>query len=957
MTCCFSFPSLLFLYLSPAAVVTAFLRCGTVAVRDGRTHVSALRFADSALDSTKILREKPAGTRKGAGKIRSAEGGRTNKRSKVHRKTGRLEEVVEEEDEHSTSRTQHETERAVHTYVTVITHRPASQPATAMASVASASPGAPPVSPYDYDFPPAAAPAESAGGGDLDDDAYWTMIGSNAGASGPSSVSFLSSPGAHSLGSSWAVLGHGGAQGQLEPLELSPAALSPGLGGSDFESGASFPERHPDEGSVSGDGVSGTGMNVNWAVFAQGLAQDLSGELFGPPYNGMDWGRLACGVRGVCADAICPGDLTGLFNALPGNQQQQPIAQNFDFENPQPFQAGVDVPPWQPLSNLRGNAAGPSTPVLGDMSTSMFMQDPNLITPSPPSSHHYSPSLHSASVSPPASAPSPRSPAQVKREPASSSPPGQVKPRASTTTKSTAATTTTTPPIPIRKANTSNRIQKRKPTTSSSSGSSSSPTDLSPTTAAAAAAQQSKFLIVTPSSISAHSHRPNPFECFEALRPSQRGRKGPLATDTKESALHVRRKGACFSCHARKVRCDKERPCRSCVRLAQQVPQVVCWQFSDFTGILFPEFIRGHLRKEAVARFVGDNVECFLDTPLGGGLGSGGGGGGGCMVEMYSGYGLTARLVVPGVKFFTAKTVEVLQHWHLKAGLNSMELLARGAAPIGLEMKSDGEGGGWEAQRNEMRKRLREYVQAIVAEPGYAELVTQAPQHTMLPRKLLRIVHDYANRSDVAMVKRALTIYTMHFVMTRHLCLTERCVAELAPTGMVPQGVPFVTSRVLNRQVKAVLDEMLCQEVQKLFENFGKSLKPKLRSEWAPCLASFLVLCLIMESIETAADTYVVSENEINLQRYYPPKWKRSFVLKVNGEIENMPFKQFAFQFHQIYQTHSRDAAARSFNPLLDDTCFEQAELDRHAEDMVRKLRRFVDEDCEFSCVFLLSGR
>jgi hypothetical protein len=246
-----------------------------------------------------------------------------------------------------------------------------------------------------------------------------------------------------------------------------------------------------------------------------------------------------------------------------------------------------------------------------------------------------------------------------------------------------------------------------------------------------------------------------------------------------------------------------------------------------------------------------------------------------------------------------------------------------------------------------LKKRLREYIQALVDEPRFAELVTPGPQHTELPRKVLRIVHDYANRCDVPMVRRALSIYAMHFVMTRHLCLTQKNIADLQSTGLVPQGVPWVTPRVLNRQIKAVVDEMLCREMQLLFENFSKSLKPKLRREWAPCLASFLVLCLFMESVEMAADMFVISDNEINLRHHYAPAWQRSFVLGVNREIENMPFKQFAFQFHQIYQTHSRDAAARSFNPLVDDTCFELGELDREAADMVRKLRRFIDDDCE----------
>lgn len=59
----------------------------------------------------------------------------------------------------------------------------------------------------------------------------------------------------------------------------------------------------------------------------------------------------------------------------------------------------------------------------------------------------------------------------------------------------------------------------------------------------------SKFVIMTPNLINQQSGKPNPFECFEAMRTTQRGRKGPLAHETKESALQVRRLGACFCCH------------------------------------------------------------------------------------------------------------------------------------------------------------------------------------------------------------------------------------------------------------------------------------------------------------------------------------------------------------------------------------------------------------------------
>lgn len=632
----------------------------------------------------------------------------------------------------------------------------------------------------------------------------------------------------------------------------------------------------------------------------------------------------------VSADSNAVFENVGAGSGRGLNDLQQAPRDALGLGGRYPLQSAADVQRWRNDHNDVGSVAVP-----GESSPVFILEDPGFTSPSP--SQQYSPSAISFSVSPPASG-SPSSPAALVKwegggfEHTTRSSPAVAAAAAAPTT----TVPKTTAPIPIRKVNNANRVQKRKTSSPSSSSSvvnfTPSSTGSSPSSAGSApAAGVNKFFVVTPSTISRHADKPNPFECFEALaRPSQRGRKGPLATGTKQNALQVRRKGACFGCVLRKVRCDEERPCRRCLRAADQVPEVVCWQFSDFTPVLFPQFIRGHLRREEVARFVEDNIASFTvggaEMP--------------CTVQLFSGIGFSAVLEVRA-KFFTAKTPEVLQHWHMQMGRNSMDLHSRGAAPIGWDMESA------DAQRHEVKRRVREYIQAIVDEPRYAELVTPGPQATDLARKVLRVVHEYAARSEVPMVRRALSIYAMHFVMTRHLCLTPRNIADLQGTGLVPQGVPFVTPRVLNRQLKAIIDDMLCREMQLLFENFSKSLKPKQRRDWAPCTASFLVLCLFMESVETAADLFVISDNEINLRQHYEPTWKRSFVLDVNRQIENLPFKQFAFQFHNVYQTHSRDASARGFNPLVDDACFEAGELDRPAADMARKLRRFISEDCK----------
>lgn len=200
------------------------------------------------------------------------------------------------------------------------------------------------------------------------------------------------------------------------------------------------------------------------------------------------------------------------------------------------------------------------------------------------------------------------------------------------------------------------------------------------------------------------------------------------------------------------------------------------------------------------------------------------------------------------------------------------------------------------------------------------------------------------------MVKKAISIYAMHYVLTRQLCLTPASIHDLQQTSMLPQNVPWLTPRVLNRQVKAMLDDLLLKEMQSLFESFSKFLKPKSRKEWAPCLAAFLVLCLFIEAVETAADTFVISQNEISIRNRSKPEYEREFALQICRELENMPFKQFAYQFHQTYQTHTKDASTKAFNPLSDDSFAEQGELDGPTLEMVSSLKELLQGDsCQYN--------
>jgi hypothetical protein len=162
----------------------------------------------------------------------------------------------------------------------------------------------------------------------------------------------------------------------------------------------------------------------------------------------------------------------------------------------------------------------------------------------------------------------------------------------------------------------------------------------------------------------------------------------------------------------------------------------MCWQFQDFLPVLFPDFIRSHFKKDQMAAFVNENIESFtvggVESP--------------CEVELFSGVRFASTLKVRA-KFFTAKTNEVLQHWHMSVGMNQLDLQNRNSAPIGMDMENL-------SCRDDLKKRTRDYIQKIILEPQYAEQVTDSVRHTLIPRKVLTIVQRFSQRSDVSLQLR-----------------------------------------------------------------------------------------------------------------------------------------------------------------------------------------------------------
>lgn len=416
----------------------------------------------------------------------------------------------------------------------------------------------------------------------------------------------------------------------------------------------------------------------------------------------------------------------------------------------------------------------------------------------------------------------------------------------------------------------------------------------------------------------------------ELSRQAQKGRKGALSDDTRASAQAVRDKGACISCHRRKVKCDEQRPCRNCEKDGNRLPQTVCCRVDDFVCVLLPRSIREHFEKGQMNKFVSDNVESFTLNGIEQH----------CTVTFSLGPILASKLVVKA-SFFTTRpsTSDVLQHCSQvlsKTTAGNVEFEMINAAPIGLEMDV----ATWKG----LRKTVGDYVDSIVQEPEYAFQLTDWARKTSLPRELLQIMQQYCQQSNSPIVKEALSIYTMQYILTRHLTLTPQCIDALLPINPVRVKGPYMTTRLLNRQIKAATDELIRAKVTALLKEFSRRLKKGGREEWAPCFATFTVLCMVMETMEAAADVLALVEQDSELRESRPAKFKRVHALEINKSIENMPFRQCAYQFHEAYRTTSKDASAKSFNPLGGNNLDE---LDSAARNMVSSLKNMMHAKCE----------
>lgn len=166
----------------------------------------------------------------------------------------------------------------------------------------------------------------------------------------------------------------------------------------------------------------------------------------------------------------------------------------------------------------------------------------------------------------------------------------------------------------------------------------------------------------------------------------------------------------------------------------------------------------------------------------------------------------------------------------------------------------------------------------------------------------------------------------------------RQAVAEVVPPQHAPIE-PFLSSRLLNRQCKYAMHKLHRELTREVLEGLQRSMKQRTKDTWGVSFCTILLLCLCMEDLQIAADTFVVYDMERMEREGSQSIYSREQSLLVCQNLDGHPFQQAKRLFHDIYRTHREAGSARDgLNPFRSLQLGEETDLGAETDALVREM-------------------
>lgn len=191
-------------------------------------------------------------------------------------------------------------------------------------------------------------------------------------------------------------------------------------------------------------------------------------------------------------------------------------------------------------------------------------------------------------------------------------------------------------------------------------------------------------------------------------------------------------------------------------------------------------------------------------------------------------------------------------------------------------------------------------------------------------------------------------LHGIHYYLKSFITLTEESARKVYP-AMQALGAarePYLSSRLLNRQIKYAMHNLSREITLEVLEGLERTMRMRTKDSWGIAFCAFLVLCLCMEGLQIASDTYVICDmKEAGANSVY----NREESFAACRLIDELPFNQCKKLFHDIYRSHRESQRGREggFNPLSSLANTGSTGLEHNADIMVTSIYRMISNSCK----------
>ncbi|KAH9215926.1 hypothetical protein DL95DRAFT_388239 [Leptodontidium sp. 2 PMI_412] len=366
------------------------------------------------------------------------------------------------------------------------------------------------------------------------------------------------------------------------------------------------------------------------------------------------------------------------------------------------------------------------------------------------------------------------------------------------------------------------------------------------------------------------------------------GRRGALPPATLKKAREVRKVGACWNCWVMKMPCSEGSICQRCLKKGIK-SNARCDRapFAAYMDTLFPEWIISDFSAEAISSYIATNTRGFTSQTMD--------------VDVTS--WADAFSVTLSVNYFNPTPY----------GSTQQTYHGRDGKPLGVESLPVGI---LDLDIKELGEITLKKIDVIIQNPRFPIQIL-GNNSSSVSSLVFEIIFDFYNAMPVKdnLIHDCFKLIATIRSINRPVLFTSSSATHILTHLQIDSPASqLYSSRILNRQTKALSYHTSRIMTTKVLSQLEKTMRSRDKSLWPTCFAAMLLLAYCMEQMEILARAY------IQAAKMGDPESKAA----VGNEpeeycemVDGGPYAQLSHLFHALYRTGKADNGG--LNPLRED--------------------------------------